>query len=276
MKEKLHIGLVALRNILVGGNVAALRFVGRPAKLVQYSSESLFLLKAMRRARGLPERPIDSLDSKPQPQHTVTISNEALGMGDGMGSYLIDVINLATACRLTAAQVYFEIGTLQGLTAYQAALNTADTAKVYTLDLPMQDAPEPTLKVTAMDQHGINSRQGPKRMLWQGTPVENKVTQLLGDSASFDYTPYHGQVDVFFVDGSHSYEYVRSDTLHALECCHEGSLLLWHDFGRVGVNGVSRWLFEMQAAGFEIYVVPGGSLAHMKVPADWRQRIARL
>jgi hypothetical protein len=100
---------------------------------------------------------------------------------------------------------------------------------------------------------------------FSGTPQAAKITCLWGDSAAFDYTPYHGQVDLFFIDGAHSYEYVRSDTQNALACCHAGSVIAWHDFGRVGVNGVSRWLVEL-ARDRPVFAIPGGSLAFMVVP----------
>jgi hypothetical protein len=95
--------------------------------------------------------------------------------------------------------------------------------------------------------------------------AESKITRLYGDSATFDFAPYHGTIDLFFIDGAHSYEYVRSDTINALACCHPGSIIAWHDFGRVGVNGVSRWLRRLSRR-YQIYSVPGGSLAFMVVP----------
>jgi hypothetical protein len=83
---------------------------------------------------------------------------------------------------------------------------------------------------------------------------------LFGDSAAFDFSPFHGAIDFFFIDGAHSYEYVRSDTLNALRCCHAGSVIAWHDFGRVVVDGVAKWVREF-ARDREVYSVPGGSLA---------------
>ena len=50
------------------------------------------------------------------------------------------------------------------------------------------------------------------------------------------------------------------DRLNALSCCHGGSVIAWHDYGRSGVNGVSRWVDEL-SRDYEIYSVSGGSLA---------------
>ena len=41
-----------------------------------------------------------------------------------------------------------------------------------------------------------------------------------------------------------------------------GGALAWHDFGRLGVNGVRKYLIELAASGLKINVVPGGSLAY--------------
>jgi hypothetical protein len=91
---------------------------------------------------------------------------------------------------------------------------------------------------------------------------------LFGDSASFDFSPFAGAVDLFFIDGAHSYEYVRSDTLRALQCVRPGGVIAWHDFGRTGVNGVSRWLLEMHSRQWPVCAAPGGSLAYMIVPHE--------
>jgi hypothetical protein len=270
MIDRIQLALAAARNVLMGGSPAALPLIARPYDLVRYTSEARFLQRAITHRRGLPEVPvIEALGRGPEEVHDLKFTAEALSWGSGVGSYVIDIMSLAAVCRLEQPRVYFEIGTLNGFTAYHAALNTPDSTRIYTLDLPAADTGrEVSLHVTAMDKVHIQSMDKTARLVFTGTPQESKITRLFGDSASFDYAPYRGQVDVFFIDGAHSYEYVRSDTLKALECCHAGSVVLWHDFGRVGVNGVSRWLLELRDAGAPVQVAPGGSLAYMIMPDD--------
>jgi hypothetical protein len=270
MIDKIQLGLAAAKNVVLGGSPAALPLIARPYDLVRYTSEARFLQRAMTHQRGLPEVPIiEALGHGPEEVHDLKFIAEALSWGSGVGSYVIDIMSLCAVCRLKQPRVYFEIGTLNGFTAYHAALNTPDTTRIYTLDLPPADVTRAvSLHVTAMDKVHIQSMDKTARVLFTGTPEEKKITRLYGDSASFDYTSYHGRVDVFFIDGAHSYEYVRSDTLKALECCHAGSVILWHDFGRVGVNGVSRWLRELHGAGAPVKAAPGGSLAYMIMPED--------
>jgi len=147
----------------------------------------------------------------------------------------------------------------------QIALNSPDDAKIYTLDLPMGEKIAPQLKTTMVDGMHIESHLGQRQYAFDNTAVAEKITCLFGDSAAFDFSPFHNQIDLFFIDGAHSYEYVRSDTLNALRCCHPGSVIAWHDFGRVGVNGVSKWILEF-ARTHQVYCVPGSSLAFMRVP----------
>src|SRR4029077_6020547 len=54
---------IVLRNILVGGNLTALRFIRSPRQMVEYISECLFLYGLFRRTGGLPQRvPWDGLE----------------------------------------------------------------------------------------------------------------------------------------------------------------------------------------------------------------------
>src|SRR5262249_13217191 len=101
-----------------------------------------------------------------------------------------------------------------------------------------------------------------KSYCFDGSEVANKITCLFGDSAAFDFSPYSGKVDFFFIDGAHTYEYTRADTTSALKCCHPGSVIAWHAYGKASVPGVSKWLNEF-SKGHAVYSIPGGSLAYM-------------
>lgn len=259
--------LVAARNILLGGNLAALGLLGRPRRLLKYANENLFLYRIVAGRRGLPEKNVFEVLAGPSVQPVV------LGRLDGaarreawlgeVASYSADLVSLCLLCQILRPRCVFEIGTYHGYAAYHFALNTGPEARIYTLDLPPDGSARPSLRTTLMDTTHIDAAG--QDYAFSGAPEAAKITCLWGDSAAFDYTPYHGQVDLFFIDGAHSYDYVRSDTQNALACCHSGSVIAWHDFGRVGVNGVSRWLVEL-ARDRPVYAIPGGSLAYTVVP----------
>jgi len=131
------------------------------------------------------------------------------------------------------AQRIFEIGTFDGNTTYNLALNTSPSAKLFTLDLPPdlaqnQSAPDMAL----MYQSGTIT--GEK---FRGKPIESKISQLWGDSANFDFSPYYDSIDLVFVDGDHSYDYVKSDTINAVKMLRKetGKCIIWHDFPLLGV-----------------------------------------
>jgi hypothetical protein len=142
------------------------------------------------------------------------------------GGSIADIVALAQVARFLDSRHMFEIGTFRGYTTYHLALNTAIDARVYTLDLPASGIQAAKLEIT--DVSLINKPFSGEWFL--GTPVESKITQLLGDSASFDYSPYEGQMDFVYVDGAHSYEYAMSDSLTARRLIAPNGVILWHDY----------------------------------------------
>ncbi|GIL15768.1 MAG: hypothetical protein BroJett039_09410 [Chloroflexota bacterium] len=233
--------------------------------MLQYISETLFLYKTFAAKRGIPQKNIF--------QVLPTRNVEEIRLGSlktggtwfwSFSAYSTDIVNLSLLCQLLKPRQVFEIGTLTGYTAFHFALNSPGDAKIYTLDLPVDEKITPQLKTTMVDGTHIESHLGRRQYAFAKTAVAEKITCLFGDSAAFDFSPFYNQIDLFFIDGAHSYEYVRSDTLNALRCCHPGSVIAWHDFGRVGVNGVSKWILEF-ARTHQVYCVPGSSLAFMIV-----------
>lgn len=103
----------------------------------------------------------------------------------------------------------FEIGTFRGYTTYHLALNTASDAHVYTLDLPALGIQTAKLELT-----DLSLIEKPISGEWfHNTQVQKNISQLFGDSATFDYTPYEGKMDFVYVDGGHSYGTAMSDSL---------------------------------------------------------------
>jgi predicted O-methyltransferase YrrM len=264
VRQAVGVWTVALRNVVLGGNIVSLGLLSNPRKMLEYINDCLFLYKAVR-GRGVPQRNVyEVLPS----EDTQTIELANLSRGGAwflpQASHTVDIVSLCLICRLIRPKVVFEIGTMAGYTAFHFALNTPDDAQIFTLDLPGGLVIQPKLSVTALDKVHIDSHASVAEPCFEDTHAARKITCLFGDSATFDYSRFRGKVDFFFIDGAHSYDYVRCDTLNAIGACHPGSVIAWHDFGRVGVNGVSRWILELSKQ-HEIYSVPGGSVAFMVV-----------
>lgn len=254
---------VIIKNLILGCNLISLSLLTKPRIMIGYISENLFLYKTYSSNRGILQKSV----YKVLPANNVeNINLGNLNFGgtyfSSGSSYAIDIVSLCLICQIIKPKLVFEIGTMKGYTAFHFALNTPNNSQIYTLDMPKNLNSNSILKTTILDDAHIKSYIESNKYDFENSDVASKITCLFGDSATFNFSPFHGKVDFFFIDGAHSYEYVRSDTLNALRCCHPGSVIAWHDFGRIGVNGVSKWILEF-SKNHEVYAVPGGSLVFM-------------
>jgi predicted O-methyltransferase YrrM len=255
---------IVIRNMFLGGNVDSLLSLGDPRTAAYYVTECRFLHRSIFPDGGLLARNVwEVLDV--DEVSVMLYSEAAQEWFRPMASYTADLVAMCMLCQILKPKIIFEIGTFRGAGALHWAGN-ARNADVYTLDLPAAAAP--SLAVTEVDMEHVSGHSQTTRMMFDGRAEASRIHRLYGDSATFDFTPFLEQVDLLFIDGAHSYEYVRNDTLRAGVCCKPGSMIAWHDYGRVGFNGVSKWLHEYSREGRAIYRVPGGSLAYTRVSSS--------
>ncbi len=151
-----------------------------------------------------------------------------------------ELTTIAAIVKHTNPKTIFEIGTFDGATTLQLARNSNDETKIYTMNIP------PNIQQTRLKSDSGDIFFRDKFTIGEmflGTPYKNKITQILSDSALYDYSPYYNSVDIVFVDGSHSYEYVKNDTEQALKMIKNGGVIIWHDY--LVWNGVSDFLNEI-------------------------------
>jgi predicted O-methyltransferase YrrM len=246
---------------VLGGNLASALLIRRPRAVVEYWQNCLFVWRMVAR-QGLPQRQLhEILTVEESVDLNILPTTGHFVLWDA--SFAKDVLYLALICRVLQPRTVFEIGTLYGYTALLFALNSPPDATVYTLDLPA-DA-DFALRTTISDVTTRVAHHKAERLLFDGHSQEYKIRPLQGDSARFDFTPWKGSIDLFFIDGSHSYDYVRSDTERALHCCRPASVIVWHDYGRWGVNGVSKYLHELSRRYPQLCRLPGSSLAMLQL-----------
>ena len=155
---------------------------------------------------------------------------------------LLELSVIAALVRQNAPRTIFEIGTFDGRTTLNMAVNAAPEARLFTLDLPREQVDSTKLHVTTGDRVFIDKPQSGAH--FAGTDAARRITQLYGDSAEFDFSPYFGTIDLIFVDGSHAYEYVLNDTEIALKLLRDGhGVILWHDY--TAWPGATRALNEL-------------------------------
>lgn len=147
----------------------------------------------------------------------------------GIGASIspLECAALASLCHSVNAKRVFEFGTYMGVSTTQLALNIPDDGQVFTLDLP-EDHPAYSLPIPKMEEQQIASEKNKGILVPED--IRGKVSFLRSDSATFDETPYLESIDLVFVDGAHSYEYVKNDSEKGLRMLRKGGVVAWHDF----------------------------------------------
>jgi predicted O-methyltransferase YrrM len=167
------------------------------------------------------------------------------------------------------ARLMFEFGTCTGKTAYLWARNSPADARVVTLTLAPEHVGSYRREAgdDASDVEFALRESTHTDFLYSGSAVAGKVEQLFGDSKTFDLSAWKGRCDLVFVDGSHAYSYVRSDSERALELVAPGGLVLWHDYaGPRHAPGVYRALNEL-ARRIPLVRIEGTTLVAHRRPA---------
>ncbi len=183
--------------------------------------------------------------------------------GEGLATSLEELAYLALVTRLEQPRTIFEIGTFRGRTALNFALNSPEDCAVYTLDLPPETHPSGDL---APADRRLAEASAPGAD-FAGKEEARKITQLLGDSLVFDFTPYEGRMDLVFVDGAHHYDAARSDSENALRMARPGGLVVWHDFANYGdYNDVTRAVLD-SVPGDRVVQIESSQLAVYRKPA---------
>jgi predicted O-methyltransferase YrrM len=209
------------------------QFTTRMAKIASHNPRDVqHVLGMANYAAGLIEKPeadvrfaplVDVLDIYPQS------GRWGMQTFPGVGASVSPMECMALAALIHRAQAkrVFEFGTYKGVSTTQLALNVGEDGMVFTLDLP-EDHPAYSLPIPKESEREIANETGKGILI--PADLRSRVTFLRHDSATFDESPYHGSMDFVFVDGAHSYEYVKSDSLKGWKMLREGGILAWHDF----------------------------------------------
>ncbi len=153
-------------------------------------------------------------------------------------------VALASLVVCLKPRTIFEFGTSNGGGTLLLAKN-AKGATIYTSDLSHDDRDPSRLKANI-------------GAAFKGMGCEKRIVQLLGNSTKFDYTTFVGQIDFVFIDASHDYESVKSDTKNALDILSPQGVIIWHDFP--SSLGVRRYLLEF-AKKHRVFQIYGTRLA---------------
>ncbi|MEY2479286.1 MAG: hypothetical protein QOI04_213 [Verrucomicrobiota bacterium] len=212
------------------------------------------LSHALRAARRVLRRVVDPRKPKPQLPNVswravirsrpILLIEPARSHGNVRLSELALLAKAAAA--VTPGEEIIEIGTFDGRTTLNLALNSAPATRVFTLDLP------------AGAETKFSSMKGERRFVEKPLPGErfrnhsgpgrdciSKIVQLTGDSAVYDWSAHYGRAGLIFVDGSHAFEYAMHDSGEAFRLAAPNATIIWHDYGVW--NGVTRALDELES-----------------------------
>jgi predicted O-methyltransferase YrrM len=170
------------------------------------------------RALTVPKRKISEIITGP-----VEVSLVDLEQVSGNTSSLEQLILLSIAKQRNCRRA-FEIGTFDGKTTANLAANLHN-AEIFTIDLPADQVRNAALPIGRHDMTYIMKDQ-----IGEKFNHSQKIVQLHGDTAKFDFSPWFGTCDFVFIDACHEYEYVLNDSGIALKLLAPGGAVLWHDY----------------------------------------------
>ncbi len=194
-----------------------------------------------------------------------SINTETLLIGDAGSFASTNLTEAWILCVLAkSASTIFEFGTCSGRTTYMLARNAPEDATIGTITL----TPETAKNYQAgSDDPDLWSKQALiesnyTKFLYSDTNEEKKIRQFLGDSKTFDEHEWINQCDLIFIDGSHAYSYVKSDTEKSMRMIKNNGFIIWHDFSPA-CPGVWNYLSEL-ATQYPVKHIKGTRLGILK------------
>jgi Methyltransferase domain len=130
---------------------------------------------------------------------------------------------LSALALIRRPRLIFELGTFDGATTLALA-RLLPEVRILTLDLPDELS---GAAARAQEEGRESSRSGSR---FHGTPEQTRITQLYGDSRTFDFAPWLGAVDMVVVDAGHDYDCVHADTQTALRLVSDSGAVIWDDY----------------------------------------------
>lgn len=166
------------------------------------------------------------------------------------------ILNLF-ASRLVDGAKVIEIGTFEGNTTINLSINLKATSKVYSVDLPEVFIPY-AFPVSINENNDLKLLSNSYSQITDHS--SRNIVLVKQDSTTIDFRKVFGVVDLCFIDGNHSSEYVQSDTLNCYEILKPGGLIIWHDYGYI--FSVTKFIDEWAENNkVQVQVVEGTRLA---------------
>jgi len=142
----------------------------------------------------------------------------------------------------------FEFGTCSGKTTSLLAMNAPFEARIFSITLDEDQSK--LVKAEKGDNKyafkNLKSESVYNKFIFSGKDFEKKIKIIFQDSKKLIVQPYIEQFDLIFIDGAHTYSYVKNDSEKAFQMIKKGGYILWHDFniGKKSCKDVVKYLEE--------------------------------
>ncbi len=142
----------------------------------------------------------------------------------------------------------FEFGTCSGKTTSLLAVNSPPNAEIFSLTLDKEQS-----KLIKSEKHdnkyafrNLKNESLYDKFIFTGKNFEKKIKVIFQDSKKLIVDPYINQFDLIFIDGAHTYSYLKNDSEKAFQMIKKGGYILWHDFniGKKSCKDVVKYLEE--------------------------------
>ena len=168
-----------------------------------------------------------------------------------------EIVAICAIARFVDAKSILEIGTFEGNTTLNLALNTSEETIITTVDLPKNWSGKYELSVPLL-YNNVNDQNNIGIQFKTFKEFHNKIKQIYGDSAQLDYSKMRVPFDMIFIDGCHHYNYVKRDTENAIEFIRESGVIIWHDYGMI--EDISK-VIDNTFRDLQVKVIRGTRLA---------------
>jgi predicted O-methyltransferase YrrM len=163
-------------------------------------------------------------------------------------------LSIEELCKICLIVSYFkpksvlEIGTYNGMTTLQIALNAPTDCTTYTLDLPSESNHITQFPTSTIDRYVINEfrdRFGTSTGSYFKNRNDLKIVQLYGDSVTFNYQIIENPVDIILIDAAHDFKSKKIDSENAFKLISEGGVIIWDNYNDVLNPDVTKCLLEI-------------------------------
>lgn len=193
----------------------------RMAAVARSSAKAPLVLRADERLRSLRTVSVPALLAEAGVDRLLLTADAGEGHDWQIGA-LEQALLQAVAARPEVATA-FEVGTFDGGTTLALAEAIGEGGVVHTIDLPA-DAFDRTQDPDAFGGDDVG-----RAYRAATSPAVERIVQHRGDSTTFDFSPWHGTIDLVLVDGAHDHEHGVADSRTALDLVAPGGWVFWDD-----------------------------------------------